>query len=182
MLKASVVTMFFVTGLRAGMLVMGVPLPYRDIATHGVAHWWLSAGVLLFGLDLYFYVLHRGLHWGPAYRRIHAVHHRSHDTCPTTALSFHPLEAIALFSFLHLVELFIPIHYGLAHLFYWAVIIHTTAIHSGIALLPWVPAFVNGHPHHADHHRYGDRNFGLIFNLWDRVCGTDANSARGQRG
>ncbi len=173
LLRASVVAMLFVYVFRVLLLYLGVPLPYREVATHGWNHWWFSAAVLLFGLDLYFYVLHRWLHRGWAYRRIHAVHHLSAHTGPTTSLSFHPLEAVALFSFLHIVEIFIPIHYGLAQLFYWAVIIHTTAIHTGVPILPWAPAFVNAYPHHADHHRHGDRNFGLIFSLWDRVCGTD---------
>lgn len=182
LLKASVVTMLFVYVFRGFLLSQGVRLPYRDIATHGWGHWWLSAAVLLFGLDLYFYWLHRWLHRGWVFRHIHSVHHRFHHTGPTTSLSFHPLEAIGLFSFLHIVEIFIPIHYGLAHIFYWAVIIHTAAIHTGIAILPWAPTFVNAHPHHADHHRYGDRNSGLIFSFWDKVCGTDAGPAPDRQG
>ena len=58
-------------------------------------HWlWLSVLVLLAPAihEIYFFFLHRALHWGPLYKRIHSVHHHSQNPSPWSSLSMHPGE------------------------------------------------------------------------------------------
>lgn len=58
-------------------------------------HWaWLSFVVLMSPAihEIYFYFLHRALHWGPLYRWVHSVHHHSVNPSPWSSLSMHPVE------------------------------------------------------------------------------------------
>jgi sterol desaturase/sphingolipid hydroxylase (fatty acid hydroxylase superfamily) len=52
--------------------------------------------VLYLWNELYFYLVHRLLHWRPLYRAVHLWHHRSVVTTPFSAYSFHPLESFLL--------------------------------------------------------------------------------------
>lgn len=135
-----------------------------------------SVYVVLF--DAYFYGLHRLLHTGSLYRRVHAVHHRS--TVPTllTALAFHPIEALAIMSFMPVAMWLVPIH-----LVSFVVV---SAFLSGSIVLAhsgWdvVPGWWRRHPLlswyvtpdvHARHHRHRDCNYSATFSLFDRLFGT----------
>lgn len=60
-------------------------------------HWlWLSVVILLAPAvhEVYFYFLHRAIHWGPLYRHIHSVHHLSQNPSPWSSLSMHPGESL----------------------------------------------------------------------------------------
>jgi Delta7-sterol 5-desaturase len=52
--------------------------------------------LLYFWNELYFFAVHRLLHWGPLYRHVHIWHHRSVLTTPFSAYSFHPFESFLL--------------------------------------------------------------------------------------
>jgi Delta7-sterol 5-desaturase len=52
--------------------------------------------VLYFWNELHFFAVHRLLHWGPLYRKVHIWHHRSVLTTPFSAYSFHPFESFLL--------------------------------------------------------------------------------------
>jgi hypothetical protein len=43
---------------------------------------------------LYFYLIHRLIHWPPLYRRVHYLHHRNINVGPWSGLSMHPVEHI----------------------------------------------------------------------------------------
>ena len=51
--------------------------------------------------------------------------------------------------------------------------------HVGFELFPsgftkhWLGKWFNTSTHHNMHHRYGRGNYGLYFNFWDRVMGTN---------
>jgi sterol desaturase/sphingolipid hydroxylase (fatty acid hydroxylase superfamily) len=70
-------------------------------------HWlWLSFVVLVAPAihEIYFFCLHRALHWGPLYRWVHSVHHNSVNPSPWSSLSMHPVEGVLYHAeaFLHL--------------------------------------------------------------------------------
>ena len=58
-------------------------------------HWlWLSVVILIAPAihEIYFFFLHRAIHWGPLYKHIHSVHHHSQNPSPWSSLSMHPGE------------------------------------------------------------------------------------------
>lgn len=58
-------------------------------------HWlWLSFIVLIAPAvhEVYFFCLHRAIHWPPLYKHIHSVHHNSINPSPWSSLSMHPGE------------------------------------------------------------------------------------------
>lgn len=59
--------------------------------------------------ETHFYLIHRGLHWGPFYRLFHSVHHNSVNPSPFSLLSMHPVEVFLYLgvAFLHVI---IPSH------------------------------------------------------------------------
>jgi sterol desaturase/sphingolipid hydroxylase (fatty acid hydroxylase superfamily) len=56
--------------------------------------------------EAHFFVVHRLLHVGALYRRIHVWHHRSVVTTPFSAYSFHPVESFLLGSVMPLALVF----------------------------------------------------------------------------
>lgn len=59
------------------------------------AHWlWLSFLLVAapFFHEIYFYCLHRMIHWPPLYKHVHSVHHNSINPSPWSSLSMHPVE------------------------------------------------------------------------------------------
>jgi lathosterol oxidase len=129
--------------------------------------------------DTWFYWSHRFMHWKPIFRRVHRVHHLSHNPTPWAAFAFHPLEACVEAMVFPLVLLFIPIHPLAAGIWLLYMTILNVGGHLGFELLP--PGFVR-HPvfrwhntgtHHNMHHDHINCNYGLYFNIWDRLMGTN---------
>ena len=138
--------------------------------------------VLLF--DAYFYGLHRLLHTRLLFRLIHAVHHRSRTPTITTALAFHPVEAMLVLGFMPVAMWLVPIH--LASLVVVSGFLGGSILlaHGGYEIFPaWWEAipvlgwYVTPRVHDA-HHRRRDCNFSATLSLFDRVFGTAAVSAR----
>ncbi|KXZ52174.1 hypothetical protein GPECTOR_10g803 [Gonium pectorale] len=138
--------------------------------------------------DGWFYWTHRMLHWGPLYRHVHYIHHKSKAPSAFTGYSFHVIEAVIVFANEVLVCFLFPIHMGLHRVYH----LYTTLIHEGghvgYELAPFIPtlagtvmlaargvspcAALNTVQHHDLHHRFPTRHFSLYFTHWDRVCGT----------
>lgn len=77
--------------------------------------------------DTWFYWTHRLLHWGPLFRNVHYVHHRSIVPTAFTGYSFHIVEAAIVFANEVLVCFLLPLHMGLHRIYH----ILTTIIHNG---------------------------------------------------
>ena len=58
--------------------------------------WYLGALALAVPIihETHFFLLHRAIHWGPLYRWVHSVHHRSVNPSPFSSLSMHPVELL----------------------------------------------------------------------------------------
>ncbi|GIL77889.1 hypothetical protein Vretimale_6578 [Volvox reticuliferus] len=154
-----------------------------------VSYCCLCVALLDYLHDTWFYWTHRLLHWGPLYRHVHYIHHKSKAPSAFTGYSFHLVEAAMVFANEVLVCFLFPVHMGLHRLYH----LYTTLIHEGghvgYELAPFIPTleglvtlairgvrsgapWLNTVQHHDMHHRYPTRHFSLYFTHWDRLCGT----------
>lgn len=152
---------------------------YTQINTYGWGYFVLSVLAFIIIHDAYFYWTHRFLHWPRIYPYVHKLHHLSYNPSPWAAFSFHPLEALVQVAVLPLLAFLLPLH-PLAIL---AWIFYQTAMnvmgHLGFEFFP--AGFASGRftrwhntaTHHNMHHKYIHYNYGLYYNFWDRIMGTN---------
>lgn len=152
---------------------------YTRFEEHSLGYFALSVLAFIVIHDTYFYWMHRLLHCKVLYSSVHRIHHLSSNPSPWAAFSFHPVEAIIQIAIVPLIAFLIPIH-PMAML---AWIIYQTAMnvlgHLGFEFFP--SGFVTGKitkwhntaTHHNMHHKYIKYNFGLYYNIWDRIMGTN---------
>lgn len=152
---------------------------YWDLDAHG-SLWFLgtiATAILLH--DTYFYWTHRMMHHPRLFRWFHRVHHESTNPSPWASYSFAPLEALVQALIFPLVAVLIPIHPFAMGLFTLWQIIFIVAGHTGYEFNPrglmqsrW-RFLLNTPTNHVMHHEKMRGNFGLYFNFWDRLMGTD---------
>jgi lathosterol oxidase len=152
---------------------------YLDIDAFGWCWFFASIGITLVLHDAYFYWTHRLMHLRFLFPIMHRAHHRSTNPTPWAAYAFDPLEAFLQAGILPLVVFLYPIH-PLAFVLFMAVQLGFNVVgHGGFEIFPhwfldsWVGRFLNTPTNHAMHHRYFGSNFGLYFNFWDRLMGTN---------
>lgn len=152
---------------------------YINIDTFGWNYLVFSVVLLIFIHDTWFYWTHRLLHWNPLFRRVHRIHHLSHNPTPWASFSFHPWEAVVQAAIFPLAVLFVPFHplAALAWLIYMTVM--NVLGHLGFEILPqgfvqhWLFRWHNTSVHHNMHHSRVNCNYSLYFNIWDRLMGTN---------
>jgi sterol desaturase/sphingolipid hydroxylase (fatty acid hydroxylase superfamily) len=152
---------------------------YSHFSDHSVAYFIFSIIAFIVIHDAYFYWTHRLMHWKKIYRYVHRVHHMSTDPTPWAAFAFHPLEALVEIGILPIMVFLIPLHHYA--ILVW--VIYQSGMnllgHLGFELYP--SGFVSGtlskwnntSTHHNMHHRFVNCNYGLYFNFWDRMLGTN---------
>jgi sterol desaturase/sphingolipid hydroxylase (fatty acid hydroxylase superfamily) len=152
---------------------------YWRVDEHGWAWFFGSVAVAIVLHDAYFYWSHRLLHHPALFRRVHRTHHLSANPTPWAAYSFGIWEAFVQAGIGPVVVCLIPIHPGAFALFMaWQVGFNVFG-HCGFEIFPgWflrTPAgkFLNTPTHHALHHEAVRGNYGLYFNVWDRLLGTN---------
>jgi len=152
---------------------------YFDIAEHGAAWFWISIGITIVLHDAYFYWTHRLMHQPRLFRYFHRVHHLSTNPTPWAAYAFGPPEALVQAGIFPLVAFTLPIH-PLAFLLFMAwQITYNMLGHSGFEIWPrwlmdsWLGRLTNTPTNHVMHHEHFAGNYGLYFNVWDRLCGTN---------
>ncbi|MFN7117668.1 MAG: sterol desaturase family protein [Saprospiraceae bacterium] len=153
---------------------------YNDINEFG---WFYLVGsffFLTFLHDTYFYWTHRLMHHPKIFPLLHKVHHISNNPTPFAALSFHPLEAIVEIGIVPVAVLFIPFHPLILLLFAtWSLFFNVMG-HLGYELFPQgfvhhpILKWLNTSTHHNMHHSRSNCNYGLYYNFWDTVMGTNA--------
>jgi Delta7-sterol 5-desaturase len=171
-------------GLTGGVIVFlalsGVrPRVYRSIDDHGWSWYFLSIALAIVIHDAYFYWTHRLLHHPALFRRFHRTHHLSNNPTPWAAYSFSAGEAIVQAGIGPLLVYTLPMHYSAFLAFMTFQITFNVFGHCGYEIFPrWFirsPAgrLLNSVTHHAMHHEKVNSNFGLYFNVWDRLMGTN---------
>jgi alkylglycerol monooxygenase len=133
--------------------------------------------VLLFGVDLSYYVFHRASHRVNVFWASHVVHHQSEEFNLSVALRQSWIEILVSWVFYLPLALvgFAPAAFvamsTLDTLYqFW---IHTRLVKRLPAPIEWV---MNTPSHHRVHHgvnpKYVDKNYAGIFIVWDRLFGT----------
>lgn len=135
-------------------------IPYVSAADHPI---WFAALMILVPLlrEMHFYLIHRIIHWGPFYRRVHYLHHNNVDPGPATGLAMHPVEHLIYFSgvLIHWIVPSHPIH-ALFHLQHAA--ITPAQGHAGFERVVFVDGLgvKTGDYFHYLHHKYFECNYG----------------------
>lgn len=158
---------------------MGWTQVYAEISEYGWGYYGLSIVLCIVLHDTYFYWSHRLMHVKWIFPHVHKVHHYSHNPSPWAAFSFHPIEAVIEAGILPLIVFLFPVHISAVLIF----LLYMTAMnvmgHLGFELFPkgftkhWLGKWYNTSTHHNMHHHYTKSNFGLYFNFWDRIMGTN---------
>ena len=152
---------------------------YSRIGRYGIGWFSLSIIVTIFLHDAYFYWTHRLMHHPRLFRLMHRSHHRSTNPTPWAAYSFDPLEAFVQAGIFPLVVFLYPIHPAAFSIFMLWQIAFNVIGHSGYELYPgWflksgLGKFFNTTTNHIMHHQHIRMNYGLYFNFWDRLMGTN---------
>ncbi|MCU0864169.1 MAG: sterol desaturase family protein [Planctomycetes bacterium] len=142
--------------------------------------WFVASIVLTIVLhDTWFYWSHRLLHHPRWFHVWHRTHHLSHNPSPWAAYSFDPPEAVVQAMIFPLSVMLIPLH-PLAFVVFmvWQILFNVLG-HTGHEYHPrwlmdsWVGRVLNTPTHHAMHHELFRGNYGLYFNVWDRLMGTN---------
>jgi len=152
---------------------------YFDVHRHGAG--WFAASVVLTILihDSYFYWTHRLMHTRLLFKAVHSLHHRSTNPTAWAAYSFSVPEALIQAGIFPLVACVLPIHPFAFATFMLFQIAENTLGHAGYEIFPrWLlrtplGALTNTPTHHVQHHQVFDANFGIYFNVWDRLLGTN---------
>lgn len=153
---------------------------YTDVNEFGWPYLFASVLLYLFLHDTYFYWTHRLMHRPKLFRRLHKVHHESHQPTPWTAFSFHPYESIVGAIIIPALVFIIPIHVGALLFILTLMTISSVINHAGFEILPdwWLKGFPGRNlitaAHHNLHHQRYVCNYGLYFRFWDKLMGTDA--------
>ncbi|GEP44063.1 sterol desaturase family protein [Brevifollis gellanilyticus] len=165
-----------------GTLLLGRPgwlKIYKNIGDYGWLWFFASIVVAIFIHDAYFYWTHRLMHHRKLFRLFHKVHHQSTNPSPWASYSFAPLEAVVQAGIFPLLVLTMPMHPIAFLVFMIWQITFNVAGHTGYEFYPrwmlqtWFGKFINTPTNHIQHHEKMRGNYGLYFNLWDRLLGTN---------
>jgi lathosterol oxidase len=166
----------------AGVLVAagyGYTRLYGPRAGYGWGWFFTSIGLAIIAHDTYFYWTHRLMHHPRLFRWLHRTHHLSTNPTPWAAYSFSISEALVQAGIGPLLVCTIPMH-GLAFAVFMAnQILFNVFGHCGYEIWPrwflrtWAGRLLNTPTHHALHHEAFHGNYGLYFNVWDRLMGTN---------
>ena len=137
-------------------------IPTLSFAQHPV--WFILWFVLLpmYGV-FHFYWIHRLLHWGPLYTKVHSLHHRNVNVGPWSGMSMHPVEHIGYLSsaLIHVVLASHPVHFIFQLQMKVLLAISSHAGYEAIAPGNGNDAGLKvGDFFHQLHHRYFECNYG----------------------
>lgn len=152
---------------------------YTDFYQYSIAYFVFSVLALIVIHDTYFYWMHRAIHHKSIYRYVHRVHHISTNPTPWASFSFHPLEAVLEVGILLVFVFILPLHPIAILLWLLFMTFMNVLGHLGFELF-WsgftngtITKWANTSVHHNMHHKYVNANYGLYFNFWDRIMGTN---------
>lgn len=176
-------------------ILVNLPLAFLLLATSdwtaannfGIINWLpempLWAYVILGLLLLDFigaYLAHLTEHKVKPLWMIHLVHHTDHNVDTTTANRHHPLESMIRYSFTLFGVFLVGAPMGIVMLYQSLSLVLSQFNHANIKLPKSLDKalsylIVSPDMHKVHHHYklpYTDSNYGNIFSIWDRLCGT----------
>ena len=153
-------------------------------------HWpsWMEVLLAVLVLDLVIYLQHVAFHAVPMFWKVHMVHHTDTEYDVTTAVRFHPVEAVL--SMVIKIAVVAMIGASPTAVLTFEVLLNGMAMfnHANVRMphvleriLRWVMVTPDMHRiHHSIIPRETNRNFGFNLPWWDRLFGTYlANPAHG---
>lgn len=152
---------------------------YMDFDERGWGWWLASLPIMLVLHDTWFYWTHRLMHHKKLFRAFHKVHHLSRDPTPLTSYAFHPLEAVVEAGIGPVIIFLLPVHHSAMLVFITIQFAQNVMGHLGYEIYPsWfvkspLRYIFNTTTHHHQHHQTFNHNYGLYFNVWDRLMGTN---------
>lgn len=157
----------------------GLGKMYLDLNAHSMAWFWTSLAILIVVHDTYFYWTHRWMHHPRLFKLFHRGHHRSMNPSPWATYAFDPLEAVVQAGIFPLAINLMPIHPLVFFMFMIWQITFNVIGHTGYEFWPrwlmdtWLGKLMNTPTNHIMHHEYLRGNYGLYFNVWDRLMRTN---------
>ncbi len=178
----SVATMFIFACM--GMLVFigkksGIFQNYKEISEYGWGYFTFSIVAAILIHDTYFYWAHRFMHLKWVFPHVHKVHHLSNNPSPWAAFSFHPTEAVMEAAIIPILLFIMPMHMFAIFIFLIYMTMMNVLGHLGYEFYPKnflrnpIGRLNNTSTHHNMHHRLVNCNYGLYFNFWDLIMGTN---------
>jgi sterol desaturase/sphingolipid hydroxylase (fatty acid hydroxylase superfamily) len=179
----TVQALLFAFGLTSGVTLAAVYVPLASPALMNVAG---LPGVLQFGfgivaLDLAFgYVAHRTMHASPSLWRYHRVHHSDPFVDVTTSYRTHPVEIAWRHLWLFATVWVLGVSASALVTFRVLSAVNGILEHANIRMRPALDAVLSGvwvtpNMHKIHHSRLQpetDSNYGNLFTVHDRLCGT----------
>jgi sterol desaturase/sphingolipid hydroxylase (fatty acid hydroxylase superfamily) len=160
--------------IRAGWTQM-----YFKLGKHSMGWFVASVALTIVLHDAYFYWTHRLMHHPRLFRLFHRTHHLSTNPTPWAAYAFAPLEAVVQAGIFPLAVLLVPLHPLAFFAFMIWQLSFNVAGHAGFEFHPrwlidsWLGKILNTPTNHVMHHEHFRGNYGLYFNVWDRLMGTN---------
>jgi sterol desaturase/sphingolipid hydroxylase (fatty acid hydroxylase superfamily) len=152
---------------------------YFQLSDHSWLWFWTSVVLAILVHDTWFYWTHRLLHHPRWFRWTHRAHHLSMNPSPWASYAFDPAEAVVQASIFPLVVSLMPIHpFAFGLFMIWQLSFNVLG-HTGYEFWPrwlmksWLGWLMNTPTNHAMHHESFRGNYGLYFNVWDRLMGTN---------
>jgi len=152
---------------------------YTNIHQYSIAYLVFSIILFIVVHDAYFYWTHRLMHHKALYRHVHLIHHKSINPTPWAVYSFHPFEAVVQVLILPIMVFTVPLHPLAIVIWGMYQLILNVGGHLGFELFRsgftqrLLTRWHNTSTHHNMHHKYVACNYGLYFNVWDRLMGTN---------
>ncbi|MFN8344027.1 MAG: sterol desaturase family protein [Spirosomataceae bacterium] len=178
----SVLTMLIFAAMGIGIFFLrklGWTQIYTQVGERGWGYLLFSVVLAVFGHDTYFYWTHRLMHHPKLFPYFHKVHHLSHNPTPWAAFAFHPLEAVVEAGVLVFMVFLFPLHPLAILVFLLFMTVMNVLGHTGYEVYPpwflktWWGRWQNTSTHHNMHHQWGKGNYGLYFNIWDKLMKTN---------
>ncbi|NJB69891.1 sterol desaturase/sphingolipid hydroxylase (fatty acid hydroxylase superfamily) [Saonia flava] len=146
---------------------------YTNIDTYGTVYLVLSIVFMVVLHDAYFYWTHRLIHHSKVFKYVHRTHHRFHNPTPWAAFAFHPLEGMLSMGIIPIIIFMVPYHQYALIGFISFMTLYNVFIHLGykVSGFPYLK-YQNTTMDHDYHHHKGHGNYGLYFNVWDKLMGT----------
>jgi sterol desaturase/sphingolipid hydroxylase (fatty acid hydroxylase superfamily) len=161
--------------------------PFLEAGLLASAPTWLRLLAFTVVLDLLLYWKHRLMHGIPRLWRFHAIHHSQQSLTLLTSYRFHPVDELlaSLVGFGLSLVIGVPPRMWLPLTFLLAVYAAVQHEDTGWTYGPFDLILV-GPRFHAVHHAIEpslrDRNYGILFSVWDRLFGTAAPGMGGFKG
>lgn len=157
------------------ILIYGTVVIYNLVPWRMTMNWWTIIPCILL-YDFCSYWAHRVSHFNRFFWATHVVHHTAEHYNLTVSFRLSWMQHFKILFFLPLAFAgFHPVIFFIVHqigvLFqFWQ---HTEFIRKLHPVIEWLIVTPSNHRvHHGSDEKYLDKNFGVIFIIWDRLLGT----------